>query len=150
MQRVKWARVKVDSLVAGEIENGLMVLIGFSARDTDLPGQRPWKTIIAKLPRLRVFSDDLGNLNLSLKDVQGRILLIPQFTLYADCRKGRRPGFSGSAPYDVARDLFERFAADLAREGPGVALGVFGAEMEVELNNFGPVTIMLDSDDFFC
>lgn len=148
LQRVKWARVLVDDQMVGEIGNGLAVLAGFSAADNDLNYKRSWKVMHDKLLGLRIFPDQEGKLNLSLEDVQGGILLIPQFTLYADCRKGRRPGFSGSAPFDLARTLFDRFAAGLRKRWPQVELGVFGAEMEVELNNFGPVTIILDSRDY--
>ena len=148
LQRVKWARVLVKEQIAGEIGNGLMVLAGFSQSDLDLPGKKTWKIMQDKLLGLRIFPDGQGKLNLSLEDIQGKVLLVPQFTLYADCRKGRRPGFSRSAPYDRARILFDAFASDLKNRWPKVELGKFGAEMEVELNNFGPVTIILDSDDF--
>ncbi|MFO7728037.1 MAG: D-aminoacyl-tRNA deacylase [Desulfonatronovibrio sp.] len=148
LQRVKWARVVTRDQVAGEIEQGLMVLAGFSGTDARLAGSRIWKVMQDKLVGLRIFADSQGKFNLSVKDVQGKILLVPQFTLYADCRKGRRPGFSGSAPYEQARVLFDRFAGELKEMWPGVETGVFGAEMQVELNNFGPVTIILDSDDF--
>ncbi|MFP4084757.1 MAG: D-aminoacyl-tRNA deacylase [Desulfonatronovibrio sp.] len=148
LQRVKWARVMIRDQVAGEIEEGLMVLAGFSAADVELAGTRVWKVMQDKLMGLRIFADNQGKFNLSVEDIQGKILLVPQFTLYADCRKGRRPGFTGSAPYDQARALFDRFAGELKERWPGVELGVFGAEMQVELNNSGPVTIILDSDDF--
>lgn len=148
LQRVKWARVLVEKQVVGEIEKGLMVLAGFALADHDLPEKKTWKLMQDKLLGLRVFPDDQGKLNLGLRDIQGKILLVPQFTLYADCRKGRRPGFSGSAPFDQARTLFDRFVNDLRGRWPGVETGSFGAEMEVELNNFGPVTIILDSEDF--
>ena len=148
LQRVKWARVVVDNKVAGEIEDGLMVLVGFCRGDVRMPGTRVWKMMQDKMLGLRIFPDHQGKLNLSLEDIEAWVLLVPQFTLYADCRKGRRPGFSDSAPYEEARHLFDSFAQDLKKRWPGVELGVFGAEMEVELNNFGPVTIILDSDDF--
>lgn len=148
LQRVKWARVVIRDQVAGEIEDGLMVLAGFSDTDAKLAGTRVWKVMQDKLVGLRIFADSQGKFNLSVEDILGKILLVPQFTLYADCRKGRRPGFSGSAPYEQARELFDRFALELKEKWPGVELGVFGAEMQVELNNSGPVTIILDSDDF--
>jgi D-aminoacyl-tRNA deacylase len=148
LQRVKWARVLVEKQVVGEIHDGFMVLTGFSSADHDLPVKKAWKTMQDKLLGLRVFPDEQGRLNLGLEDIRGKILLVPQFTLYADCRKGRRPGFSGSAPFDQARALFDRFVNDLRGRWPGVETGRFGAEMEVELNNFGPVTIILDSEDF--
>lgn len=148
LQRVRWARVLVEGKIVGEIGTGLMVLAGFSSTDDDLPGKKTWKLMQDKLLGLRIFSDGQGKLNLSLEDIQGKILLVPQFTLYADCRKGRRPGFSDSAPFDQARDLFQAFARELKNRWTGVELGRFGAEMEVELNNSGPVTIILDSNDF--
>ena len=148
LQRVKWARVLVEKEVTGEINDGFMVLAGFSQADLDLPDKKAWKTMQDKILGLRVFPDEQGRFNLSLEDIRGKVLLVPQFTLYADCRKGRRPGFSGSAPFDEARALFDRFVDDLSGRWPGVETGRFGAEMEVELNNFGPVTIILDSDDF--
>jgi D-aminoacyl-tRNA deacylase len=148
LQRVRWARVLVKKKIVAEIQDGLMILAGFSAADYDLPAKKTWKLMQDKLLGLRIFPDSQGKLNLSLEDIQGKILLVPQFTLYADCRKGRRPGFSGSARYEQASELFNKFAIDLKRQWPGVQLGLFGSEMEVELNNFGPVTIILDSDDF--
>jgi D-tyrosyl-tRNA(Tyr) deacylase len=148
LQRVRWARVLVKKKNVGEIQDGLMVLAGFSSADYDLPAKKTWKIMQDKLLGLRIFPDSQGKLNLSLEDIQGKILLVPQFTLYADCRKGRRPGFSGSARFEQASDLFNKLAIDLKRQWPGVELGQFGSEMEVELNNFGPVTIILDSDDF--
>ncbi len=148
LQRVRWARVVIRDQVAGEIEEGLMILAGFSSMDYDLPEKKAWKLMQEKLTGLRIFPDSQGKLNLSLEDVQGKILLVPQFTLYADCRRGRRPGFSGSAPYEQAEKLFNKFAAELKERWTGLELGVFGAEMQVELNNFGPVTIILDSNDF--
>jgi D-aminoacyl-tRNA deacylase len=148
LQRVKWARVLVEKEVVGQIDHGFMILTGFSQADHVLPEEKVWKTMQDKVLGLRVFPDEQGRLNLSLGDIRGKILLVPQFTLYADCRKGRRPGFSGSAPFDQARALFDRFVDDLRERWPGVETGRFGAEMEVELNNFGPVTIILDSDDF--
>ncbi len=148
LQRVKWARVLVGKKVVGEIQSGLMVLVGFSSQDYVLPGKKIWELMQDKLLGLRIFPDNQGKMNLSLEDIQGRILLVPQFTLYADCRKGRRPGFTESAPYEQASDLFDKFTMDLKSKWTGVELGRFGSEMEVELNNSGPVTIILDSDDF--
>ncbi|RQD61851.1 MAG: D-tyrosyl-tRNA(Tyr) deacylase [Desulfonatronovibrio sp. MSAO_Bac4] len=148
LQRVKWARVKVDQEIRGEIGHGLMILVGFGHGDEDLEHGHLWHLMLDKTLGLRIFPDDNGKLNLGLKDIQGEVLLVPQFTLYADCRKGRRPGFSESAPYEKALKLFESFVSDFKKKCPKVQTGVFGAEMEVELNNLGPITIILDSKDF--
>jgi D-tyrosyl-tRNA(Tyr) deacylase len=158
VQRVSRARVTVDGLagpeVVGEIGQGLLVLAGFGAADTlALPGSRLWATLCAKLLDLRIFPDAAGKLNLSLKDTGGGLLLVSQFTLYADTRRGRRPSFTNAAAPDVAQALYSRLAADLsaallaAGSGP-FAQGVFGASMSLDFVNWGPVTILLDSADF--
>lgn len=155
LQRVSRARVDIDGRPVGEIGQGLLVLAGFGKADTpNLPDTRLWSALCAKLFDLRVFPDAAGKLNLSLRDAAqsgqgGGLLLVSQFTLYADVRRGRRPSFTDAAPPDVARALYERLAADLAAQCPGVfAQGVFGAEMQLDFVNSGPVTILLDSADF--
>ncbi|MFW5731422.1 MAG: D-aminoacyl-tRNA deacylase [Desulfonatronovibrionaceae bacterium] len=148
LQRVKWARVSAQAEEPAEIGPGLLVLAGFAAGDEQLKNSREWTIMLDKLLGLRIFSDARGKMNLSLKDIQGWILLVPQFTLYADCCRGRRPGFSASAPYDTGQRLFDLFHADLKQRWNQVKTGFFGADMDVELNNQGPVTIILDSDHF--
>jgi D-tyrosyl-tRNA(Tyr) deacylase len=150
IQRVSRAAVDIDGSRVGEIGQGLLVLAGFGKNDApDLPSSRPWRSLCDKLLDLRIFPDAAGKLNLSLRDTAGGILLVSQFTLYADTRRGRRPSFTGAAPPDLARSLYERLAADLAASAPGAfAQGVFGAEMLLDFVNWGPVTILLDSADF--
>ncbi len=150
VQRVRRARVEVEGRNVGEIGQGLLVLAGFGQADTpDLPGSRPWTTLCSKLMELRIFPDDEGRLNLSLRDTGGGLILVSQFTLYADTRRGRRPSFSGAAAPEVARALYYRLAADLAAAAPGAfAQGVFGAEMLLDFVNWGPVTILLDSAEY--
>ena len=158
LQRVRRARVEVDQAcarqVVGEIGQGLLVLAGFGQADTlALPGSQPWTALCSKLLDLRIFPDDTpdgaGKLNLSLKDTGGGLLLVSQFTLYADTRRGRRPSFSAAAPPETARALYDRLAADLAATAPGAfAQGVFGAEMLLDFVNWGPVTILLDSAEY--
>ena len=157
LQRVARAQVKVDGACVGAITQGLLVLAGFGKHDgPDLPGTPLWATLCAKVLDLRIFPDVSGKLNLSLRDTArpgsadtGGLLLVSQFTLYADTRRGRRPSFTDAAAPDLARTLFERLAADLAAAAPGpFAQGVFGAEMELDFVNWGPVTILLDSADF--
>ena len=150
VQRVLRGRVDVEGRTMGEISQGLLVLAGFGQADTlDLPGSRLWPILCAKLLELRIFPDEAGRLNLSLRDTGGGLLLVSQFTLYADTRRGRRPSFSGAATPEVARALYDRLAADLAAAAPGAfAQGVFGAEMLLDFVNWGPVTILLDSADY--
>jgi D-tyrosyl-tRNA(Tyr) deacylase len=134
----------------GEIGPGLLVLAGFGKADTgELPGSRLWATMCAKVLDLRIFPDAAGKLNLSLKDTGGGLLLVSQFTLYADTRRGRRPSFTDAAAPEVARALYARLAADLAACAPGAfAQGVFGAEMLLDFVNWGPVSLMLDSAEY--
>ena len=150
IQRVSRASVTVDGQTVGAIGPGFMVLAGFSADDgPDLPGSRAWTAMLRKLLDLRVFSDEAGKMNLALGDIGGGLLVVPQFTLYADCRKGRRPSFHPAAHPDVAVPLFEALLSDLAAlRGAPVEQGEFGADMDVSLVNQGPVTILLDSGDF--
>ncbi|EPR43893.1 D-tyrosyl-tRNA(Tyr) deacylase [Desulfovibrio sp. X2] len=146
LQRVRRASVAVDGAAVGEIGEGLLCLAGFGPDDgEDLPELPRWHKTIDKMLDLRIFPDEDGRFNRSLQETGGGLLLVSQFTLYADCRKGRRPSFSLAAPPDTARRLFERLVAEAERRLPGrTASGVFGADMDVLLTNWGPVTIMLD------
>lgn len=136
--------------VAGRIGQGLLLLTGFGREDEpDSPASPAWKRMLGKVLDMRVFPDAAGKLNLSVREAGGELLVVSQFTLHADCRRGRRPSFTDAAPPAVAEALFERLAADLEADLPGrVARGVFGGDMEVELVNWGPVTIWLDSEEF--
>ncbi|MBK8165776.1 MAG: D-tyrosyl-tRNA(Tyr) deacylase [bacterium] len=142
IQRSGPASVTVDGKVTGAIDRGLVVLAAFAAGDTD--AELEW--MARKLPALRIFADDEGRLNRSLTEVGGGILLVSQFTLYGDCRKGHRPSFMGSAAPDLAEDLYDRFGGLLRRQWSQVAEGEFGAMMKVELVNDGPVTLVLDRE----
>jgi D-tyrosyl-tRNA(Tyr) deacylase len=142
LQRVHQASVSVDGRVVGAIGAGLLVLAGAAADDTD--DDRAW--LARKIVHLRVFADDDGTMNRSVLDAGGGILAVSQFTLYASTRKGNRPSWSGAAPPDAARPMFDAFVAGLARElGREVPTGIFGADMAVALVNDGPVTIVMDS-----
>ena len=150
VQRVSRAEVLVAGERVAAVGAGLLVLCGFGPDDGPHAPQAPWwKAMLAKLLELRVFSDAGGKMNLSLADVGGEVLLVSQFTLYGDCRRGRRPSFSRAAAPEVAGALFERLLADLEALLPGrVGAGVFGADIDVHLTNHGPVTLILDSRDF--
>ncbi|WP_243311395.1 D-aminoacyl-tRNA deacylase [Fundidesulfovibrio agrisoli] len=150
VQRVSHASVDVAGERVAAIGQGFLALAGFGPDDgPDLPASQAWRAMLDKLAGLRVFSDSEGKMNLSLADTGGEVLLVSQFTLYADCRKGMRPGFSRACPPDTARALFDRLARDVEARLPGrTATGVFGADMAVSLTNQGPVTIILDSADF--
>src|SRR3954470_7037311 len=139
-QRVSSARVTVAGTVVGEIERGLVVLLGIARGDEAAEAER----LAAKLARLRVFEDEQGKFAHSLLDVGGAALVVSQFTLIADTRKGNRPSFADAAPPDAAEVVYERFAAQLAAAGVPVECGRFGARMAVELVNDGPVTIILE------
>jgi D-tyrosyl-tRNA(Tyr) deacylase len=139
-QRVSRASVTIDEAVVGEIGPGLVVLLGFARGDTNPDAER----LAGKVARLRVFEDDSGKFDRSLLDVGGAALVVSQFTLIADTRKGNRPSFTQAAPPEQADPLYERFCDTLAAEGVPVERGVFGARMAVELVNDGPVTIVLD------
>lgn len=149
IQRVSGARVDVAGRTVGEIGQGLLVLAGFAARGEVEPGSALWDKMLAKTVDLRIFPDGQDKLNLSLRDCGGELLVVSQFTLYADCRKGRRPSFGPAAGGDAALALYERLVADFEALLPGrVRQGEFGAMMDVSLVNWGPVTIALDSGDF--
>ena len=150
VQRVRQASVAVGGETVASIAAGLLVLVGFGAADgPDFAAGKACRAVLEKLLDLRIFPDEAGKLNLSLRETGGELLLVSQFTLYASCRKGRRPSFSEAAPPQVARGLYDAFV-EMARQAlPGrVGGGVFGADMDVSLVNWGPVTILLDSADF--
>jgi len=140
LQLVKEASVTVDNQVVGKIERGFLILLGVSAEDTETD----CRYLVDKISNLRVFPDEFGKMNLSIQDVAGQALVVSQFTLYADCRKGRRPNFTAAAPPDKAQELYEKFVALLGEVVP-VETGIFQASMEVSLINDGPVTILLES-----
>lgn len=140
IQRVTRASVTVDGTVTGKIDRGFLVLIGISDTDTRQTADK----YIKKLLNLRIFEDENGKTNLSLKDVNGQLLLVSQFTLYADCRKGNRPSFIRAGAPDMAKELYEYMAETCKKEIPVVQTGIFGADMKVELLNDGPFTIVLD------
>lgn len=145
VQRVKWARVSVDGREVARTGPGFLVLVGVGRGD-DLAAAR---YLAEKVATLRVFEDGEGKMNLSLADVGGEVLAVSQFTLYADCRKGRRPSFTDAAPPGEARPLFEGFVAELRQRGVPVLTGAFGEHMLVELANDGPVTVLLDTNRTF-
>lgn len=142
VQRVRQASVSVEGRVVGAIEHGLAILVGVRAGDTEAEAQ--W--LASKIAALRIFDDDDGKLNRSVLDVQGQALVVSQFTLYADARKGRRPSYDQAAPPEVAEPLIRRFIELLQAEGVPVQTGVFRAHMLVEIHNDGPVTIILEQD----
>jgi D-tyrosyl-tRNA(Tyr) deacylase len=141
LQRVVHAEVTVDDVTVGAIERGLLLLLGVGHGDT----ARDAAALAVKIATLRVFEDDEGKANLSVLDVAGAALVVSQFTLYADTRKGRRPSFTDAADPEVARDLVERFRQDLEAQGVSTAGGSFGASMRVGLVNDGPFTLMLEA-----
>ena len=142
IQRVKQASVKVEGSVIGEIEKGYLVLIGVSDKDTEAVADK----MIKKMIGLRIFEDAEGKTNLSLADVGGSLLLVSQFTLYANCKKGNRPSFIEAGAPDKANQLYEYIIEESKKSVSVVQTGRFGAEMEVSLINDGPVTILLDSE----
>ncbi len=143
IQRVQQASVTVDGRAVGAIGKGFLVLIGVARSDTRETADK----MVKKMCGLRIFEDENGKTNLSLADVGGELLLISQFTLYADCRRGNRPGFSDAGAPDMASDLYEYIIAKAQETVPRVERGVFGADMKVSLVNDGPFTVLLDSDD---
>ena len=143
LQRTTGARVRVGGSVVGEVGRGLVVLLGVGPADDEAIAE----SLARRVTELRIFDDESGRTNLSLVDVGGAALVVSQFTLYADTRRGRRPGFTGAAAPELAERLYLRFAAALRELGVEVATGRFGEVMEVELVNDGPFTIWLDADD---
>jgi len=145
IQRVSAARVRVGEQTIGEIGTGLLVLLGVSRKD----GPNDVEYIAGKLRDIRIFEDDHGKMNRSVVDVGGAVLVVSQFTLHGDVRKGRRPSFDKAAPPELARRLYEDVVRVLRERGLKVETGTFQAHMQVELVNDGPVTILLDSDRTF-
>ena len=142
VQRVRRAAVEVDGETVGAIDQGLLVLLGVTHSDT--VDQARW--LAAKIAGLRIFEDDQGKMNRSVSEVGGAVLVVSQFTLYGDCRKGRRPSFDAAARPEAARDLYEVMVEEVRRLGLTVATGVFQAHMGVSLVNDGPVTLILDTE----
>ena len=145
VQRVREAQVKVEGRVTGEIGPGLLVLLGVAKSDDAAAAAQ----LAEKVYGLRLFNDAEGKMNLSLEEIGGAVLAVSQFTLYGDCRKGRRPSFDRAAPAEQAKALYEEFVGAMRRLGARVETGVFQAMMDVELVNAGPVTVLLDTDRQF-
>ncbi len=143
VQRVKASRVEIDKTTVGEIGQGLMVLLGITEGDT----KEHCDFLVDKLVHLRIFTDEEEKMNLSLQDVHGEMLIVSQFTLYSDCRKGRRPSFIAAARPETAIPLYEYFVESARKSVKKVATGQFGADMQVYIQNDGPVTLMLDTDE---
>jgi D-tyrosyl-tRNA(Tyr) deacylase len=143
VQRVTRAAVRVDGEEIARIETGLLILLGVRTGEKDGAGDR----LAERCAGLRIFEDDDGKMNLSVRDVGGRALVVPQFTLYADTSRGRRPGFDGAAKPDEAEPVWRKFCASLDALGVPASLGRFGAKMDVELVNHGPATFLLESAD---
>lgn len=143
IQRVKHASVSVDNNIVGKIEQGFMVLLGVTHTDTE----KEVEWLSKKIVDLRVFNDSNDKMNLGLKDVNGELLIISQFTLYGNCIKGRRPAFIDAAKPDLANGLYELFLEKCRALGIKTEAGIFGADMKVELLNDGPVTLILDTID---
>ena len=143
IQRVQNGNVTVDGEIIGSVNHGYVVLIGINDYDTELIAEK----MVQKMLHLRIFEDDQGKSNLSLKDVQGELLLISQFTLYADCRKGNRPSFTKAGTPELAEELYEYIISECRKQVPSVQTGSFGANMKISLLNDGPFTIVLDSEE---
>lgn len=145
VQRVTHASVIVDEQVTGKIDRGLLIFLGVAAEDS----AKDVEYMVQKIANLRIFEDDDGKMNCSLLDIGGAALVVSQFTLHGDCRRGRRPSFSAAAPPDKANAFYEDFIKEMCTLGIQVESGVFQAFMNVELLNDGPVTLMLDSQKIF-
>ncbi len=143
IQRVSQASVTIDGAVKGEIQGGFLILLGITHSDTE----KDVKWMVDKITGLRVFEDENGKMNLSLEDVKGELLIVSQFTLYGDARKGRRPSFIEAARPEKAIPLYEKFVELAKEKGINVATGEFGADMKVNLLNDGPVTLIVDSPE---
>ncbi len=143
VQRVSNANVEVNSKIVGEIEKGFLVLVGIKIDDT----KEIADFMVSKLAKLRIFEDEAGKMNLSIKDVKGKLLLVSQFTLYANCKGGNRPDFVNAAKPEYAKELYEYVVQKCKQEGIEVQTGIFREEMKVRLLNDGPVTIIMDSSE---
>ena len=141
VQRVKHASVTINGTVNGKINNGFLVLLGVQSTDSE----QDVDYLVKKVTNLRIFSDENDKMNLSLKDVNGELLIVSQFTLYANCKEGNRPSFVEAAKPDIAVPLYEYFVSECKKIIPVVETGLFGADMKVDLLNDGPVTIIMDS-----
>lgn len=141
VQRVKHASVTINGTVNGKINNGFLVLLGVQSTDSE----QDVDYLVKKVTNLRIFSDENDKMNLSLKDVNGELLIVSQFTLYANCKEGNRPSFVEAAKPDIAIPLYEYFISECKKIIPVVETGIFGADMKVNLLNDGPVTIIMDS-----
>ncbi len=141
VQRVKEASCSVDNNITGEIEKGFLIFIGFKNDDTNDDMQKCLRKVVG----LRIFEDENGKMNKSLHDVDGKILAISQFTLYADVKHGNRPSFTEAMQFDKASIMYDEFVSMLRKEGINVEVGIFGADMKISLINDGPVTILIDS-----
>lgn len=141
VQRVKHASVTINGTVNGKINNGFLVLLGIQSTDSE----QDVDYLVKKVTNLRIFSDENDKINLSLKDVNGELLIVSQFTLYANCKEGNRPSFVEAAKPDIAIPLYEYFVSECKKIIPVVETGIFGADMKVDLLNDGPVTIIMDS-----
>ena len=142
VQRVKKAQVEVEDKIVGKINQGFLVLLGVTHNDT----KEQADYLIKKLCKLRVFTDNEGKMNLSLKDVNGELLIVSQFTLYADCSQGNRPSFTEAAKPNIANQLYDYFCSECEKNDIHVEKGVFGADMKVSLLNDGPVTIIIEKN----
>jgi D-tyrosyl-tRNA(Tyr) deacylase len=145
VQRVKEARVEVSGTTVGSIEQGLLVFVGVSPADTPETAD----ALAQKVVKLRIFNDDQGKMNLNVTAVEGSVLVVSQFTLYADARRGNRPSYTAAAAPEHATELYEMFCERLRAQGVAVATGQFAADMQVHLLNDGPVTLWLDSEVLF-
>ena len=143
IQRAKYASCTVSNRITGKIDKGFMILVGFKEGDT----LEDMDKVLKKVIGLRIFEDENGKMNKNLHDVNGSILAISQFTLYADCRHGNRPGFTDAMRYDNASKYYDLFCDKLIDAGIHTERGIFGADMKIELLNDGPVTILIDSED---
>ena len=141
VQRVKHASVTINGTVNGKINNGFLVLLGIQSTDSE----QDVDYLVKKVTNLRIFSDENDKMNLSLKDVNGELLIVSQFTLYANCKEGNRPSFIEAAKPNIAIPLYEYFVSECRKIIPVVETGIFGADMKVDLLNDGPVTIIMDS-----
>ena len=146
LQRVLSGKVVVSGETVGEIGQGIVVLVGFEKGDINSYIDK----MVDKIVNLRIFEDAAGKMNLSVKDINGSLLIVPNFTLAADCRKGRRPSFQSSEDPERAEEMFRRFVEKCKKVGVEVQTGIFGADMKVHIVNDGPVTFILNSKDFSC